>query len=67
MLKTFWTVKRAIFGASPADIYFDDYETAKQYSRRDYCDKPVKHTVKLETYAALEAVGAFYYGRREAQ
>lgn len=67
MLKTFWTVKRAIIGGEPANIYFEDYQSAKEYARRDYCDKPVKHTVKPETYTALEYIGAFEYGRSAAK
>lgn len=64
MLKTFWTVKQAILGGnSPIDIYFKDYQNAKEYARHDYRDKPIKHTVKPETFEALENIGAFDHER----
>lgn len=57
MKKTYWSVKSG-YGCT---ILFDNYEQAKKQSECDFCDKPVKHTVKEETYNELENAGAFYY------
>ena len=56
MLKTYWTVKSG-YGVT---LYYDNYADAKEQSKYDYYDKPVKHTVKAETFNELEQMGAFY-------
>ena len=58
-LKTYWTVRTAVIGGNSTDLYFKNYDSAKQESEKDYRDNPVKHTVKAEKYEALENVGAF--------
>lgn len=58
-LKTYWTVKTAVIGGNPKDLFFKNYDSAKQESEKDYRDKPIKHTVKAEKYNALENIGAF--------
>ena len=60
MLKTYWSVKTTIIGADrPTDLLYKNYTTAKQESRKDYRDKPIKHTVKPEKYNQLEKIGVF--------
>ena len=54
MLKTYWTVK-----TPTTTLYFDNYNEAKAESVKDYRDKPIKHTVKSETFDRLNFYGVF--------
>ena len=58
-LKTYWTVKTAVIGGDPKDLFYKNYDAAKQESKKDYRDKPIKHTVKADKYDALDNIGAF--------
>jgi len=58
-LKTYWTVRAAVMGGNTKDLFFKRYENAKAESLKDYRDKPIKHTVTMEKYTALEDAGAF--------
>ena len=58
-LKTYWTVKTAVIGGDPTDLFYKNYDAAKRESEKDYRDKPIKHTVKADKYDALDNIGAF--------
>lgn len=59
MKKTYWSVKTSATGYGTRTLYFKHYTNAKIESEKDYRDKPVKHTVKLEKFENLENIGAF--------
>lgn len=51
---TYWTVRANGAGWNRAqDLYFLHYENAKAESRKDYRDKPVKHTVTAEHFREI--------------
>lgn len=57
MKKTYWSVKSG-YGRT---ILFDNYNDAKRQSECEYCEMPVKHTVKAEAFDSLVKIGAFYH------
>lgn len=45
MKKTFYSVRYMALGADKASMaWFDDYERAKEFSKSDFRDNPVRHT-----------------------
>lgn len=45
MSKTFWSVQYSVLGApQPLVAWFDNKEDVAEFAKRDYTDKPIRHT-----------------------
>lgn len=57
MKKTFWSVDYNTWGNGVDTMWFEKYEDAKEFSKADFRDNPVKHTFsKPEKIKEIEII-----------